>query len=129
VLFFDAWLDAACTARITADGQVRCIPGHDAYFYYFQDPQCSTALMSADTESCGVVTDNRFVPGGGVGLQCASGWAPTEVWERGAPFVGTIYQWNEYQSECSPAGESDGQFFVRGTVHPLEDFAVVSITE
>lgn len=124
--FFDTELDATCTARIVADVEVRCIPGNSDYLFGYQDAQCSIPLMPPDVEKCGVVTDNRFLART-EGRECGGGLQPTEVWERGAPYSGDVYQKNDYTQECTLL--TTGGWFQVGASHPLSDFVVVNVTE
>ncbi len=123
--FYDSELDTACEAQITSDGQVRCIPG-SIYPFAYGDPQCTQVVMPGEVGGCGPVIEDRFLPHP-VPNDCGGGFVASEVWERGEPFVGTVYGVGG-DGSCVPL-QDEGAWFTLGAVHPLEDFAKVSLSE
>lgn len=128
----DTLLGVDCTPHLTADGQMRCTPvGSGLARDQFADEGCSTPLFVADFTDCGEIIDNRAAavsPGAGclwtMGEDAYDG-VIAEVWERGEPYQGPVYQRGEFGG-CTPVEEGSPRFAV-GTIHPVEDFALFDL--
>jgi len=124
--FFDTELQTACTVQIGADGQPRCLPV--AAPAAFSDNQCTELVLGKAADPCGSADDRRFLPRNDESRECGGGWAPTAVLERGEPYSGPVYLVGA-DGTCTMSSKVDGEWFLPGAVHPLTDFAVVSVTE
>lgn len=125
--FFDTQLGIVCTAQVTADEVIRCIPAAASYRYA---AGCSEVVLAGDTETCAGPTDNRFLPDGvypnGVCNECGGGYVTSEVWERGT-LAAPGYSISA-NGTCAAASD-DAVWFSIGATHPLEAFAELSLTE
>ncbi len=124
--FFDTELQTPCSAQLGSDGQLRCLPIAAPWAY--GDDQCTQVILGKAPDPCGGAEQSRFLPRNDGPRECGSGFAPTEVLERGEPYLGPVYGLGG-NGACTTRPGSDGEWFLPGAIHPLSDFVVVSLTE
>lgn len=126
----DVQLDTPCAPKLTNTGEMRCIPtGFGLARRMYSDAACTQPLFGADVDHCGQSVQNRFAAvtdalscAWTMGRQAYDG-VVSEVWERGATFEGTAYELGE-NGTCS-AVEDSSPLYAVGSVHPVEDFALL----